>query len=62
MQGRPPTFTQQDRQYLAELIREHGIRGARRKSRISVCQQTLSKIAREFEIPLRSGRRAKQAA
>ena len=62
MKGRPPTFTQQDRQYLAELIREHGIRGAKRKSRISVCHQTLIKIAREFQIPLRPGRRAKQAA
>ncbi len=62
MRGRPPTFSQQDRKYLAELILEHDVRGARRKSKTSVCQQTLSKIAREFEIPLRPGRRAKRAA
>ena len=61
MRGRPPTFTQRDRQYLAELIREHGLCGTRRKSRIPVCQQTLSKIAREFDIPLKPGRRTKQA-
>jgi hypothetical protein len=61
MRGRPPTFTQPDREYLADLIREHGIRGARRKSRISVCQQTLCKIAREFKIPLRRGNRSKSA-
>ncbi len=60
--GRPPSFTRQDRQYLADLIREYGIRGARRKSQISVCHQTLGKIAHEFEIPLKHGRRAKRAA
>ena len=48
MRGRPPTFTQQDRQYLAGLIERHGIRGARQRANIAVCQQTLGKIAREF--------------
>lgn len=62
MRGRSRTFTQPDREYLADLIREHGIRGARRMSRISVCQQTLSRIAREFKIPLRPGKRSKKAA
>lgn len=28
MRGRPPTFSQQDRKYLAELILEHDVRGA----------------------------------
>ena len=62
MRGRPRTFTQSDREYLANLIREHGIRGARRMSSISVCQQTLSQIGREFKIPLRPGKRLQQAA
>lgn len=62
MRGRPRTFTQPDREYLAALIQEHGIRGARRISRISVCQQTLSKIAREFRIPLQPGKRPQKAA
>lgn len=62
MRGRPPTFTQEDRQYLAGLIRKHGIRGARQRANISVCQQTLSKIAREFNISLKPGRRSTKRA
>ena len=60
--GRPPTFSAEDRQYLAGLIRQHGVRGARRMSEISVCQQTLTKIAAEFGIELRRGRRPGKAA
>ncbi len=60
--GRPPTFSREDREYLAELIRKYGVRGARRKSRISVCQQTLTKIAAEFGIELKRGRRPGKAA
>lgn len=63
MRGRPPVFTREDRQYLAGLIRKYGVRGARQKANIPVCQQTLSKIAREFNIALKPGRRrAKDAA
>jgi len=62
MRGRPPTFTQHDRQYLAALIRKYGIRGARQRANISVSQQTLSKIAREFNISLKPGRRSTNRA
>lgn len=60
--GRPPSFSRQDRQYLADLIREYGLRGVQQKSLISVCHQTLGKIAHDSEIPLKHGRRAKRAA
>lgn len=60
--GRPPTFLQRDRKYLAKLIREHGIAGARRVAKFPICQQTLIKIARDFEIVIRKGRRPKSAA
>lgn len=59
--GRPPTFSAADRQQLAELIRQHGIRGALRSADIRVSPQTLSKIAREFGIVLRPGRRLSHA-
>ena len=61
-QGRPFTFLHEDRAYLAELIRQYGIRGARRKAAMSVSQNTLIKIAREFNIQLGKGRRPKAAA
>ena len=61
-QGRPPTLLNEDREYLAELIRQHGIRGARRETTMSVSQTTLIKIAREFNIQLGKGRRRKLAA
>ena len=56
--GRPPTFSAVDRQQLAELVRQHGIQGTLRSVEIRISPQTLSKIAREFGIPLRPGRRA----
>jgi transposase len=55
--GRPPTFSPADRQHLAELIRQHGIRGTLRIVETPVSFPTLSTIAREFGIPLRRGRR-----
>lgn len=55
--GRPPTFTTEDRAHLAELIRQHGIRGARRVAGVPVCIGTLVEIGREFNIKLRRGRR-----
>ncbi len=60
--GRAPTFSREDREYLAGLIRQHGIRGAQRAARISVCRQTLIRIAREFNISLNKGRRPRNAA
>ena len=60
--GRPATFLREDREYLAELIREHGIRGAHRKAAFSVSLATMLKIAREFEIQLSKGRRPRKAA
>jgi transposase len=60
--GRPPTFTEGDRQHLAESIRQHGIQGTLRNAHIRISAQTLSKIAREFGIALRPGRRSPRAA
>ncbi len=55
--GRPPTFDLVARQYFAELLRVHGARRAREMSEIPISVQTLLKIAREFGIPLKKGRR-----
>ena len=60
--GRPRTFSRDDREYLAELIRQYGIRGARRRTAGFVSQNTLIKIARDFEIQLSKGRRPRSAA
>ncbi len=59
--GRPYTFLPADRKYLAELVREHGIAGARRQTGIPICDHTLGKIADEFGIVLPRGRRPKAA-
>ncbi len=55
--GRPPTFSAADRQRLAELILQYGIRGTLRIIETRISLPTLSTIAREFGIPLRRGRR-----
>lgn len=60
--GRPPTFLPADRKYLAKLIRKHGIAGAQRQAPFSICDGTLIKIARDFQIVLPKGRRPKLAA
>lgn len=60
--GRPPTFHPQHRQYFAELIRQYGVHGARHVSKLRVCHATLIKIAREFGIVLKKGRRSRKAA
>lgn len=57
--GRPATFQPDDRTYLAELIRQHGIRGTKRMAGLAVSTATLLKIARDFGIVLRRGRRPK---
>ena len=60
--GRPRKFQAEDRRQLADLIREHGIRGARRESKVSISQLTMIRIAREFGISLKKGKRPKKAA
>jgi len=52
--GRRPTFRSATRQQLAALIEEHG---ARELSPVPITVGTLLKIAREFGIRLRKGRR-----
>jgi transposase len=56
-QKRPSTFPPSTRRYFARLIRKHGILGAVERSKIAVSAATLLRIAREFEIELRPGRR-----
>jgi hypothetical protein len=60
--GRPLTFKYQERRKLAELIRQHGARRARDVATIPISVGTLLKIAGEFEIPLKKGRRPREAA
>lgn len=60
--GRPQTFQMEDRRRFAELIRQHGIRGAKRVSEVSISRSTLIKICREFGIALKKGKRGKKAA
>ena len=57
--GRPRTFQFEDRQKLAELISAHGIRGTKSVSKVSL--PTLIKIAREFGVTLKIGKRKKAA-
>lgn len=59
--GRPPTFEEPARREFAELIRQHGIRGTKAVSMIPICETTLIRIAREFHIELKPGRRKKAA-
>jgi len=55
--GRPPTFTLEQRQQLAELVKQFGIRETVRQSELRVSSKTLTLIAREFGIKLTVGRR-----
>lgn len=50
------------RALLAELIRQHGARGAIAHAPESISLKTMLRIAHEFEIPLMKGRRPKRAA
>jgi transposase-like protein len=47
----------EERQQFAALIREHGARATRELCKRTVATQTLLKIAREFGISLKKGRR-----
>lgn len=60
--GRQPTFKPEERRIVAELIREHGARGAQRVSPIPICFATILRITKEFGIELKKGRRPKKAA
>lgn len=60
--GRRIVYQLQDRRRLAELIRQHGARGAREMLGRAVCVGTLLKIAGEFGIELKKGRRPRIAA
>lgn len=55
--GRPMTYAADDRMRFADLIRQFGARGAREKAGNCVSVETLLKIAREFGIELKKGRR-----
>ncbi len=55
-------FVGRQREQLAELIREHGARGAIAHAPEPVCLATVLRIAREFQIPLKKGARLKRAA
>ena len=46
----------------AQLIREHGARGAREILSRQICLGTVLKIAKEYGIKLQKGRRPRQAA
>ena len=59
-QGRPLTFKRPQRRQLAELIRQHGVRGAQEVAPTPISVATLQKIAREFSISLKKGRRPRQ--
>lgn len=60
--GRPRTFGVDQRRCLAELIRLHGARPARNLSTVPVSVGTLLKIAREFNLNLKKGKRPRRAA
>lgn len=60
--GRKLKFVGKERETLAELIREHGARGAIPHAPEPVCLSTLLNIAHEFQIPLKKGARPKRAA
>jgi hypothetical protein len=55
--GRPLTFKQEMRRQLAALVERHGAHGARELSPVPITVDSLLKIAREFGIRLRKGRR-----
>ena len=55
--GRPVTYKLQDRRRFAELIRKHGASYTREASGRSISMSTLLKIAREFGIEMKVGRR-----
>ena len=59
--GRRLTFQPNDRMHFAKLMRQHGVRGAQRMSDVPVSINTLIRIAREFDIVFKKGKRRKAA-
>lgn len=59
--GRPPTFTPEQREQFAQLIKLHGALRTHAISSIPISRATLLKIAHEFGIPLKHGRRRRAA-
>lgn len=60
--GRPPTYSDDDRRQLAEMIRLHGVRRLRDIYSLPISMGTLLKIAHDFGIELKKGRRPRPAA
>lgn len=61
-QGRPRTYKLADRRKLATLVKKLGARGARDAAPKPIALSTLLKIAHEFNIELKKGRRPQKAA
>ena len=60
--GRRRIYRYEDCKRMAELVREHGARGAREVLNRQTCLATLLDIAREFNVQLGKGRRPRKAA
>ena len=60
--GRPVTFQLEERQRLAELIQVYGARPTKDLAGVPISVPTLLKIAKEFDINLKKGRRSREAA
>lgn len=58
--GRTKRYSRKKRERLAELVRMHGSRRTRELLQRSISCATLLRIAREFGIELKKGRRAVQ--
>ena len=56
--GRTKRYGRKERERLAELVRMHGSRRTRELLKRSISCATLLRIAREFGIELKKGRRA----
>jgi len=54
---RQPPYSVEQRRYFADLVQQHGARGAREILARQVSLHTLLKISSEFQIRLRKGRR-----
>lgn len=59
--GRPLTFERKMRRKLATLVEKHGARRASEVAAISISVGTLLKIAHEYGVVLKQGRRPKAA-
>ena len=60
--GRAQTFTVPERRLLAHIIRVNGARATRELTGRRISLGTLLKIAKEFDIELKTGRRPRRAA